>query len=271
MKILLSLFLFTNTYAQTYRLNQKSPPTFEAGIGIANANLPAYSGAKERRKLTLPFPSFVYRGDTLRADEDGGLRGRLFKSDRVEINTSFSFSFPVDSENIEAREGMDDLDALFEVGPGVIIKLIPKKENSRFTLSLNLATRAAFTTDLNLTRAQGVSLNPLLFAWTQLSDKTTMFNGLSVNFASQKLHAHFYDVAPQFATATRSQYTSEAGFFSTNLSTFFIFNTDSRWSFFTGAFYENHKGAANTDSPLHLRDENFSTIVGMTYWFYRSK
>lgn len=98
----------------------KPLPLIEAGVGAFHARFPHYPSANTYYSLTLPFPNFVYRGDILRADENGGLRSRFFNSENFEVNLSIGGALPVSSERLEAREGMPDLKTMVEFGPGFI-------------------------------------------------------------------------------------------------------------------------------------------------------
>jgi outer membrane protein len=265
------ILLSSTTYSQNYRLDQKSLPLWEVGAGISWAQLPYYPGSKGSRKLTIPYPSFIYRGDKIRADEDGGLRGLFVKSERFEINASFGFNLPADQDDIAIRAGMNKLDPLIEIGPGLIYHIIPRKKSSRFSLSLNLGMRMATSTNFSYTKHRGFIFNPLIFGWTQISKKLVMFNGLSTSIATKNYHAFFYDVEDRFANTQRTSYKSRGGFVGSTLSTFFIYNVGSKLSLFAGGLYENFTHARNRQSPLHESDHNTSLISGVTYWFYKSK
>lgn len=270
MFLLLIHLLFTQlSFSQSFRLDLDTPPKIELGAGIGWVNLPYYPGAKERRNIVLPFPAFIYRGDILRADEDGGMRGRFFSSERFEINASFGLTLPVDNEDVAVRSQMNELDPLLEVGPGLIYHIIPRQKNKKFSLSLNLAPRLAFSTDFKSAKEQGYALNPLFYSWYQFSKRLTLFSGLSGLWATKEYQEYFYEVPSQYATATRPSYQAQAGNISYNLSQFLIFNPSTSFSVVVGGIYENYHWAANKESPLHQKDENFSTILAFTWWFYQ--
>ena len=91
-------------------------PLWEVGGGATFLRVPDYRGSEDVRNYVLPIPWFVYRGDIIRADRDGA-RARIFDSERVKVHLSVSGSVPVDSDRNLAREGMEDLSPLFELGP----------------------------------------------------------------------------------------------------------------------------------------------------------
>ncbi|MEO8188307.1 MAG: MipA/OmpV family protein, partial [Burkholderiaceae bacterium] len=97
-------------------------PLWEVGGGATFLRVPDYRGSEDVRNYVLPIPWFVYRGEIFRADRDGA-RARLFDSERIKVNLSVSGSVPVDSDRNRAREGMEDLSPLFELGPVVNVHL----------------------------------------------------------------------------------------------------------------------------------------------------
>src|SRR5687767_4626040 len=67
-------------------------PLWEAGVLGAVISAPDYPASNERQTVALPFPYFVYRGPIVRSDEKGLLRGRIFRSERAEIDISLAGS-----------------------------------------------------------------------------------------------------------------------------------------------------------------------------------
>ena len=269
-KILLLLFPLI-TLAQTFQYKRKELPLYEVGAGVGYANLPYYEGAKERRSVTLPFPTFLYRGDIIRADEDGGLRSRFKFSDSLELNAAFGFSLPVDSEIIEVRKGMDDLDTLFELGPGLIYHGLKITEDRPFSLSVNLAARYAMTTDLNFTKGQGWVLNPIVYSRIKMNKEYSGFLSVSQKWAEKSYQQYYYDVEEKDQTNSREEYQAEGGVLSTRYAGFLAYQPNFKTSIAMGVIYFNYDNAANRESPLHVKDDNFSFILGFTYWFYQSE
>ena len=97
----------------------QAKPLFEVRLVSAGAYLPDYPGSKQSHASGLALPYFAYRGRVLRSDEKGALRGRLIKTERVELDLSFDGAFSSDSGENDARRGMPDLDWMGEVGPRV--------------------------------------------------------------------------------------------------------------------------------------------------------
>jgi|GEM_PF-4440479 len=241
------------------------------GAGVGWGNFPYYPGSKARRNLVIPFPSFVFRGDTFLADEDGPMRLRLVHSKRFEITSSFGFNPPFSSENVPVRKGMDDLNTLLELGPSFMYHIIPRSQDKIFNLSISLNTRLAMQTNFKSLKESGVIIDPLLHCWTKLSKRIVLYTGLRFSWSSRKHQSFYYDVPSKFSTPQRPSFQSKSGLFSVALTNFAIINLNKRWTFFAGLFYDDFSYAKNSDSPLHQVDRNLASLVGFTYWFYTGR
>jgi len=130
---------------------------WEAGAGIGLATLPHYRGSDQSKTWVLPVPYLVYRGESLKVDDDRRLRS-LF-GEGVELEFSLTGSPPVKDNN--ARRGMPDLDATLEIGPSLNIALFRSK-NGAEKLELRLPVRTVIATDLSHFRHAGWIFQPNL-------------------------------------------------------------------------------------------------------------
>jgi outer membrane protein len=239
-------------------------PLWEAGLGGAAVQLPAYRGATESSTHVLPIPYIVYRGEYLKADREG-VRGVLFESDQYEINLSFAASPPVDSSGVKARQGMPDLRASLEFGPSLDIKLW-QSPGKGVRLRMFAPLRVASTLESEpkfigwqLTPRLNLDIdNPLgLHGWTLGTVGGPIFG-------SQEQHAYFYGVAPQFSHANRPAYEARAGFAGIQV-------VSALWKrfpgFWAGGFlrYDNLSGAVFEDSPLVTQKNGFSGGFAITW------
>ena len=250
----------------------KKKPLLEGGAGAVSALVPAYPGSEDTNFFFIPFPTFFYRGDVLRADEEGGMRGRFFKNDRLEVNLSIGGSLPASSKDVSIRDGMPDLNTMVEFGPGVLATLWQKRGPISFKLGLNLPLRNAWSVDFFEAKERGLVFNPLLYFITEglLAKGYLTFTSLSSVFATQKFHRVFYAVDPQFQTAVRPSYQAQSGYLGTTLAQGFSKQVYKDVLMFLGFGYQNFKGAANRNSPLLRREENFSAALGIVWWFWES-
>ncbi len=272
----IGLSLITSTislHAQvTKSVTEGSRPLWEGGIAFVGARVPAYPGANQYNFFALPFPSFFYRGDIVRADEEGGMRGRFFKNDTFEINLSIGGSLPANSDENEARQGMPDLKTMGELGPGLLATLWEQRGKSSFKLGLNIPLRTALTLDFWSIKERGLVFNPLIYFITEnfVAKKIFTFTGLSSVVASQKFHKVFYQVDQQYVTNDRAAYQAKSGYLSTTLSQGFSTQLYKNVMTFLGVSYSHYKGAANYNSPLMKQDHNFNVAMGLVWWFYES-
>jgi hypothetical protein len=231
-------------------------------------------GPKSDPIPALPF--FVYRGKIFRSDEKGFLRGRIIKSKKIELDLSLSGSLPVDSDDNDARSGMEELDWLAEIGPRLQVNLLETGDRSRGArLDFELPIRGVFSTDFSESPEwQGIIFSPgLAYRNKNLSD-----SGVDVSmsaeaiFASEKLMDYFYEVDPQFVRSNRSAYDADAdaGYLGSRFSLKFRRNIGSRVTAFLNTSMQNYTGSTNSDSPLSLETFNYGVVVGFRVALFQS-
>ena len=244
----------------------RDAPLWEAGAGVATFAFPAYRGSDETRAFLLPIPYFVYRGEFLKADRDG-VRARLFASDRVNLTVSAALSPPASSDDVDARAGMPDLRASFEVGPQLDLTLWRNASHSR-SLKLQLPLRTAYTLERS-PRHIGWVFHPKLNL--DVGDFPGMpgWNvGLQAGplFGDRRQHAYYYSVAPEQATAERPAFDAPAGYAGMQYLLGVSRRYESHW---VGAFlrYDTLGGARFAESPL-VRDRNYLAAGVAVTWIF---
>ncbi len=231
-------------------------PLWEVGAGAAVLNAPDYRGSDQRRNWVLPFPYVVYRGEFLRADEQG-VRGLFYKSDRTELNLSINGAIPVDSEDNVARRGMPDLDPTLEIGPTLNVVLWRAPDTKR-RLELRLPLRAVFATDLSHIHHQGWVFQPNLnFDIKDVLGQPGWNFGLMGGplFSDRRYNRYLYAVDPAFATATRPTYNVGDGYAGAQV----LASISKRYrEFWVGGFVrlDTLRGAVFENSPL-VQDRNY--------------
>lgn len=225
-------------------------PLWELGIGIAPMELPDYRGSDQSRGYVLPLPYIVYRGDVLKVDRSG-IYGRLFESDRVKLDLSFDAGVPVNSRKNDARQGMPDLDPVFEVGPSLTVCLSSRCDGDRF-LEFHLPIRAVFATNFSSVDSIGGTVQPHLnYDFRDIGPGGDWNAGIAAGplYATERYHDYYYQVAPAYATPVRPAYDARGGYSGFRLTTTLSKRFDKMWF---GAFvrYDDLSGAAFEDSPL---------------------
>jgi outer membrane scaffolding protein for murein synthesis (MipA/OmpV family) len=245
-------------------------PLWEMGVGFSALLLPDYRGSDESRVYPLPYPYFIYRGDVLKVDENK-ISGQIFKTDRILLDVSIYGYLPVKSSNNTARQGMEDLDPTFEIGPAIKIKLLEDKED-KYQLNFKLPVRAVFSTDFSTVRYEGWVFSPrIVFEKEDIIPQTGLNLGISAGpmFADRGYHEYIYTVDAAYATATRPAYSAGGGYSGSTLS---IGLHKGYKQFIFGAFVSADflQGAAFENSPLVKTNTSIMTGISITWIFFKS-
>lgn len=245
-------------------------PLWEIGFGAALLNVPDYRGADDRSSFVLPMPYVVYRGEILKADGDS-VRGLLLKTDRLEINVNVAGSTPVNSDDVDARQGMPDLDPALEIGPSVNYT-IARDAQGDWEWQLRAPLRAVISSDFSSVDYRGVVFAPNLnldVQNTALGPGWRWGTALGPVFASGRNHEYYYSVGPQFATLMRPEYDADGGYSGFRITTALTKHFAKVW---IGGYvrYENLAGAAFHDSPLANADNGFSFGIAVAWIFKKS-
>ncbi|GMQ91539.1 MAG: hypothetical protein BMS9Abin11_0848 [Gammaproteobacteria bacterium] len=258
--ILLSMALHTNP------VRAEKKPLWEFSLGIAVFNISDYRGSDERSNYVIPFPYIQYRGKRFRFDREGGHLD-IFHTNGVKLDFSLGAGPPVESRDNKAREGMPDLNLQLEIGPQLEIRLATNTEKRRIW-RLILPLRAAIATDLSETETIGWIFAPHV----QVDFKHKWDIGIAFGplYATEKYHDYFYQVTPQFATATRPAYDARSGYSGTRL-TFLVSRTFRRFHFGAFARYDTLSGSVFEDSPLVKRNRSFMIGTGIAWYLAKSK
>lgn len=230
---------------------EQTRPLWEAGVGLSGLSFPAYRGAKEQSNYLLPFPYVIYRGERVQVDRYG-LRGTLFDSDRWEIKASGNAGTPVNSDDVDARNGMPDLDPVVEFGPS--INWIVKGSRIEPLIRLQFPVRAVATVSEDGMGHQGWVFHPRMnfnaFNWVE---NWNFGADIGPVFADRRYHEYYYGVGDAYATADRPAYEAEAGYSGiSGLISATRRKGNVWWSMFLRWDYLD--GAVIDDSPLVTND-----------------
>jgi outer membrane scaffolding protein for murein synthesis (MipA/OmpV family) len=258
------------TQAQVSRnFNKTQKPKYEIGGGFAYFNMPNYPGSKGSRLRFIPFPIVIYRGNTLRADEDG-TRARIIKDEAFEFGFSGGFNFPITKEDNEIRKGMEDTGALIGFGPALIFNLL-KTETKKLISGIGLRVNyeAKSTSDIN---NQGWIIEPYLRYLYKPSAESqfTFLSSINISYADEKYNSFFYGVESYEATHTRSEFKAKEGL--VDITTFLglTYDTKKSLSLFVGGLYSNLAVSRNRESDLLEKKHNFGIGIGLTWLFIQS-
>lgn|GEM_PF-421567 len=247
-------------------------PRWELGIGGGAFSGYDYPASSDRNKRAIALPFFIYRTPVFRVG-DGGLRAVAIENPRFKLDLSVGGSLNASSEGSSVRQGMPDLDFLFEIGPQLEFRLLDRMlaSGSRLRMRFTTELRAVFSSDFRgidsrgLVIESGVGLNLDNVAGTRMS----MLIGLDVTFASEKLHDYFYEVDAEFVTAARPLFDASAGYLETTLFTGVAYRPMASVRIFTGVIQGFFDGASNQRSPLFEVTRQTRLALGIV-WTIRS-
>lgn len=256
---LLALMLSTAALAE--------PGQLDLGIGLSAISLPDYRGSDEQRSYLLPVPYISYRSDKIEISR-AGLRGKLFDSERAELDLSLNITPPSHSKDNAARAGMPRLSPTLEAGPSLKYRLNAQDAAVRWDLVLPL--RAAFVVDDWRTRYIGTVLNPKLAAeWRAGEDEVwrLAWSGGAL-VGSRKQHEYFYGVDAEFARPDRPAYQAHSGY--AGLQTTFSASREIG-DYWLGVFLRADQldGARFAASPLLKQKTTLSGGIALAWRFYR--
>lgn len=245
-----------------------SLPKWEAGVLFLALTLPDYPASDEYRRLAVPVPYLVYRGEIVRAEEEGSrLRQRL--TPNVEFDVSGGGALSSDASDSRARRGMPDLDYLVELGPSLRLRYDGWEPRSRVIVNLPLRGIVSVGSDIGWL---GVRFAPELVYVSRpyLNDRLYLRASLISEFTSSHLQRYFYEVQPQYATETRPAYQASAGYLGSSFGVRASYALSERFETFIALRYYQHAGAANEDSPLFRSDDGYSLTLGLRWQLLRS-
>jgi outer membrane protein len=253
--------------------DQETDPLWEMRLAAFGRYGPAYPASEDDQIDIIPLPLPIYRGKFLRLfdESDNPIRGRIFRRDRIKLDFAFDLNFPSDSDDIDARKGMPDLDLLLEIGPELELEFVrPAMFDGRWFLGIQL--RPAFSFDGLDPSFRGVVFSPELTYRKKLdSDKDEIKLRLTPVFASTKYMDYFYTVDPAFATPDRPAYVADSGYLGTELALSWRNILNDKLEFLIGTRLSFHQGAANENSPLFTQDTTLSVYAAFTWKFWESE
>lgn len=242
-------------------------PIWEYGLGLGFVRFEEYPAAGKHTQIFIPFPTFQYRGQVLRADDREGAKAYLWVQGPWTLEISGTGSPALDSDKNEARRGMEDLPWIIAAGPEVVYRF-------NGDVDLTFAAYQALATDFQSTTASGAIFETKLtyLFETHFENKVRSLTKYFLSFksASQEVQQQYYGVDAEDVTSVRPAFRARAGFLGTELSIFQSFKRGHLALYF-GGNYTLYSFAENKESPLHLAPDQFSFLFGVTYVLSGSK
>ena len=247
-------------------------PVWELGVGAAYFSGHDYPASNDPNETGLALPFFVYRSERLRV-QGQGVGAVAIERPRFKLDVSIGGSLNAESSGNAAREGLPDLDFLFELGPRLNVAL-SRRLHANGAVStwrwLN-SLRGVVSTDFSGVNGRGYLFKSEL-EWKHdnaFGSAVDLQLQLDAQWATRNLHDYFYTVATEFATPSRAAFRARSGYLGTTASIGLGYRISPALRFFTAVQFENFSGAANSDSPL-FETENTINFAMAFVWTLRS-
>lgn len=250
------------------------PALWELRLAAFGRHAPVYPGAADSDLTLLPIPIPVYRGSFLNFGEnlDQVARGEITETRRLRLGIDLDFTFGEDSADIAVRQGMPDLDFMFEIGPELEIKLDNRTpEQGEFFLAFQL--RAGVSFDGADPSSQGFLLNPEIeYRRDQVFGGDNLLSlRWKPTWASEDFMDYYYEVDPAFATLERPAYDATGGFLGSRFTAALTRQINENLIFGISASYYMNSGAENELSLLYLDDTGASIQAAFVWTLYESE
>ncbi len=248
-------------------ISAEALPKWAIGFGVGGVHQSYYTGTKQTRSVLFPVPLLVYRGDTLKSDDEG-IRAELFKDDRYKLDFSFDFNLAVKSEDIDLRQGMSDINSLLQIGPSVEVTF---KRTKKYHFKLDLPVRAVFEIGGGEIDEAGYNFSPRLAYTHYFKDRLWRASfSLAPQFGTQSYHNVYYGVEADEVTPNRPAYTAGSGYSGSRFQ-FAVTSKNNKRLIVLFMRYDNIDGAEFEASPLVETKDNVTLGFIYSYYFLKSK
>ena len=252
-------------------LPREDQPLWEAGIGGFARVGPAYPASESYQTNIFPLPLAIYRGRFVRVgdDRDKPVKTRIFRADRIKVDIDFGLNLPADSDEVDARTDMPDLDLLAEVGPELELQF---KENLPGDYFLSLQLRGAFSFGSVVPDWQGVIFSTEFKNQLPIGNRgTELLTRITPEWASGRYMGYFYTVDPQFATANREAFEASGGYLGTTVSLSLKHEFTDKFQIRAGLRGGFWGGARNRTSPLYTAETTGTVYLAFIWKFWESE
>lgn len=239
---------------------------YEIGLASGGGYITDYPASNEKRFRNITVPSFRYRGKILKSDRRG-TRAQFFETERSNIDLSFGASFPASSSQNKAREGMEDLDWLGEIGPRYNLTLY---KHNRKRIEIQFPLRTVFSTDFTFTKYRGLRFYPQIDFEHFLTEKIRINMSFKMNWVTEELADYFYEIKPSEVTSERNVFNAKGGFVGHNVNFFITYGDNELFTLF-GVRLSDYSKSTNHNSDLHKANSDTAIFLAINYYFFQSK
>ncbi|MGI9493920.1 MAG: MipA/OmpV family protein [Geminicoccaceae bacterium] len=253
--------------------NEEAKPLWEVGLGSGGGWTPDYPAAGQNHFRGLPPLPFVkYRGEFFQAGERSVARGLFVDTDKFEVDLSLAGSLPADSSKNDAREGLDDLDFLGEIGPRVSY-FIERDEVGNHK-RIDIALRAVLSTDFSNFDYVGLVLHPYyaqeFVDFGGIEDLNADWS-IGARWGDEGLMDLFYEVEPEDANANRAAFDAKPGYLGSNIYGAVSYPVTDDLKLALAGTLASYHGAKNRDSDLFIDKWNIGIGFAAIWTLWKSE
>ncbi len=195
-------------------------PVWEFGVGGGYFSGFDYPASKDANQRLLALPFFIYRSPQFRFG-GGGIRAVAIERPKLKLDLALAASLNASSEGNSVREGMEDLNFLFEIGPQLEVSLFDQAmpTGGRVQMRFNAELRGVMETDFRKINNRGVVVE-LGLGINYRNVKRSgidLLAAISSSYGNEKLQDYFYEVDPEFVTDTRPSFDAKGGYLQTKV------------------------------------------------------
>ena len=249
-------------------------PVWEFGVGGGYFSGFDYPASKDANQRFLALPFFIYRSPQFRFGS-GGVRAVAVERPRLKLDLGVAASLNASSEGNSVREGMEDLNFLFEIGPQLELSLVDRAmpTGGRVQVRFNAELRAVLETDFRKINNRGL-VAELGLGINYRNVKRSgidLLAAISTSYGSERLQDYFYEVDPEFATDTRPVFDAKGGYLETKIFGGLGFRLRRNVRVFVGMFTGLYEGARNRQSPLFETTSSTGFAIGFVWTIKTSR
>ena len=250
-------------------------PKWEFGVGGGFFEGFDYPGSLDSNRRQFGLPFFIYRSKRFRFG-GGGLSAVTIEKPRFRVDWSVAASLNASTQENSVREGLPDLDFLLELGPQLIWRAVDTTLNDGTQIRLDWSTklRGVVSTDFGSVAGQGFVFETTVSGRLRNfldQRRVVLFGALSARAGTEQLNDYFYEVDPQFSTATRPAFDARGGLIDLQATVGVGLNLPKRVRIFIATTTGFFAAAANRESPLHEALSTTSFALGVVWTIKQSK
>jgi outer membrane scaffolding protein for murein synthesis (MipA/OmpV family) len=254
------------------------PPLWEFRLGAMALYAPDYPASEEASWRGVGAPLFVYRGERFRVgadDPNAVARAIVAESRRFEFDLSVDAHFGADSDDNDARQGMEDLGTRLEIGPQLTVNLRDtgwSDETGRTRLSFLLPVRQVGATDFSSYDELGFLVQPTLaFRKVWPGDRTQRIVGyVGATWADEGVQDYYFEVAPPDVTAGRPAFDAQEGYLGAHAQITGVREVVQGLNLYLTYRFSEYSGSQNDASPLYTSDTTHATSLSAVWTLARS-